>query len=249
MALSAPLEPNVNHRSTVFGGSCASVAILAAWTLAHLRVQATGSVARVVIQRGTTEYRLPIEGAFVATCDSPGEPAWDRFVRALRRRGQARIELEATVTSDGVVVATFSGAYVAIVTRPDGGTGAAGVGSRRPAVMPGRLLSSVKSRLSQARAGSASLQPGTEDLEARRCSHDPCLTVRVGSPKRVQAVVSSHRCCLANPSTLAAPRPARNVSGSHLGRRLEPHVAGRRLGGDEAEQPCPLLHHRRLVGR
>ncbi len=120
VALRAPLEPNVNHRSTVFGGSCASVAILAAWTLVHLRVQATGDVGRVVIQRGSTEYRLPIHGEFVATCDSPGELVWDRFMRSLRRRGQARIELDATVTSAAAVVATFSGAYVAIVGRPDG---------------------------------------------------------------------------------------------------------------------------------
>ena len=119
VALSAPLEPNVNHRSTVFGGSCASVAILAAWTLVHLRVQATGTLARVVIQRGATDYRLPIQGAFVATCDAPGEAAWERFAAALRRRGQARIELEAVVTSDGSVVATFTGAYVAIAGAPE----------------------------------------------------------------------------------------------------------------------------------
>ena len=71
VALRAPLEPNVNHRSTVFGGSCASVAILAAWTLVHLRVQATGTAARVVIQRGATDYRLPIRGTFVADLRRP----------------------------------------------------------------------------------------------------------------------------------------------------------------------------------
>jgi len=119
VALSAPLEPNVNHRSTVFGGSCASVAILAAWTLVHLRVQEAGIVGRVVIQRGATDYRLPIHGAFVATCDSPGEPAWERFIRALRRRGQARVELDAAVTSGGSIVASFSGAYVAIAGQPE----------------------------------------------------------------------------------------------------------------------------------
>ena len=119
VSLSAPLEPNVNHRSTVFGGSCASVAILAAWTLVHLRVMAARVVGRVVIQRGATEYRAPIQGPFVATCGSPGEPAWDRFDRSLLRRGQARIELDAVVTSDGLVVATFSGAYVAIAGVPD----------------------------------------------------------------------------------------------------------------------------------
>jgi thioesterase domain-containing protein len=119
VSLRAPLEPNVNHRSTVFGGSCASVAILAAWTLVHLRVQQAGIVGRVVIQRGATEYRLPIQGTFTATCESPGEAAWDRFDRALRRRGQARVELGAVVTCDDVVVATFSGAYVAIAGRPE----------------------------------------------------------------------------------------------------------------------------------
>jgi thioesterase domain-containing protein len=120
ISLRAPLEPNVNHRSTVFGGSCASVAILAAWTLVHLRVQAMGIAGRVVIQRGATEYRLPIHGIFTATCESPGKAAWERFDRALQRRGQARVELDAVVTSDGVVVATFSGAYVAIAGLPEG---------------------------------------------------------------------------------------------------------------------------------
>jgi thioesterase domain-containing protein len=130
VSLRAPLEPNVNHRSTVFGGSCASVAILAAWTLVHLRVQAAGIVGRVVIQRGATDYRLPIQGSFLATCESPGESAWDRFDRALLRRGQARVELDAVVTSDGVVVATFAGAYVAIAGRPED------VGSDSMAVEP-----------------------------------------------------------------------------------------------------------------
>jgi thioesterase domain-containing protein len=121
VSLRAPLEPNVNHRSTVFGGSCASVAILAAWTVVHLRVRAAGTEGRVVIQRGATEYRLPIQGTFTATCEAPPTPVWDRFDRVLRRRGQARIELAAVVTSAGTVVATFSGTYVAIVGSPGSG--------------------------------------------------------------------------------------------------------------------------------
>jgi thioesterase domain-containing protein len=113
VALTAPLEPNVNHRSTVFGGSCASVAILAAWTLAHLRVAPAGP-SRVVIQQGSTDYLLPIRGAFTATCRLADEDVWDRFLRTLVRFGRARIELEATVTSDGATVATFHGTYVAL---------------------------------------------------------------------------------------------------------------------------------------
>jgi thioesterase domain-containing protein len=113
VALTAPLEPNVNHRSTVFGGSCASVAILAAWTLAYLRVAPTGP-SRVVIQQGSTDYLLPIRGAFTATCRLDDERAWDRFLRTLARFGRARIELTAVVTSGTGAVATFRGTYVAL---------------------------------------------------------------------------------------------------------------------------------------
>jgi len=112
VTLSAPLEPNVNHRSTVFGGSCASVAILAAWTLVHLRV--ADSRSRVVIQHGETDYLLPIRGPFTATCRLDDEARWERFHRTLARHGRARIGLEATVSSDGRAVATFRGTYVAI---------------------------------------------------------------------------------------------------------------------------------------
>jgi thioesterase domain-containing protein len=114
VVLRAPLEPNLNHRSTVFGGSAASVAILAAWTLVHLRVTSTGRLARVVIQRGETDYGLPIRGAFTATCRLEDEATWARFLRTLERRGRARIDLAATLASDGQVVAAFSGSYVAI---------------------------------------------------------------------------------------------------------------------------------------
>jgi thioesterase domain-containing protein len=112
VALSAPLEPNVNHRSTVFGGSCASVAILAAWTLVHLRV--AGGQVRVVIQHGETDYLLPIGGSFSATCRLADQAEWERFDRTLARHGRARIRLEAMVASEGRVVATFRGTYVAI---------------------------------------------------------------------------------------------------------------------------------------
>jgi len=120
VALSAPLEPNVNHRSTVFGGSCASVAILAAWTLVHLRV--AGSAARVVIQHAETDYLLPIRGPFTATCRLDDEAQWDRFRRTLARHGRARIELDATVSGNGLLVAGFRGTYVAIGGEPEDGS-------------------------------------------------------------------------------------------------------------------------------
>lgn len=51
--LGAPLAPNINHRDTLFGGSAPAVAILAAWSLLHIRLTAEGIASRLVIQRNT----------------------------------------------------------------------------------------------------------------------------------------------------------------------------------------------------
>jgi thioesterase domain-containing protein len=117
VTLSAPLEPNINHRSTVFGGSCASVAMLAAWSLVLLRVRDAGRDARIVIQRGSVDYLSPIDGAFSATSRSPEEATWVRFLRSLERGRPARVELTAEVESASRLVARMAGSYAAIPTR------------------------------------------------------------------------------------------------------------------------------------
>ena len=53
VTLQAPLEPNINHRETVFGGSASALAILAGWSLLHVRLRAAGIANRLVIQRNT----------------------------------------------------------------------------------------------------------------------------------------------------------------------------------------------------
>jgi thioesterase domain-containing protein len=116
--LSAPLEPNINHRSTVFGGSASAVAILAAWTLVHVRLRERGLTSRIVIQRNAMEYLLPITGTFEAFCPAPASRSWERLVEGVERRGRGRITLEVELFFGEEIVGTFSGAYV--VVRPTG---------------------------------------------------------------------------------------------------------------------------------
>ena len=47
--LAAPIKPNINHRSTVFGGSASTLAILSAWTLINFRLQSENINTRLVI--------------------------------------------------------------------------------------------------------------------------------------------------------------------------------------------------------
>jgi thioesterase domain-containing protein len=112
--LAAPLAPNVNHRQTAFGGSVASLAILAGWSWLLVRVADRSPLPRLVIQEQTVEYVAPIDAQFEAACPAPPDAAWKRFVRALDGRGRGRLELTADVTCGGRVAARFRGLFVAM---------------------------------------------------------------------------------------------------------------------------------------
>lgn len=112
--LSAPLAPNINHRETVFGGSASAVAILAAWSLLHTRLRTAGLARRLVIQRHTMNFTLPIAGAFTARAFIPHPAAWDHFIRVLARKRRARIAVSAVLEHDGKAVAHLEGAFVAL---------------------------------------------------------------------------------------------------------------------------------------
>lgn len=115
--LTAPLAPNINHSETVFGGSAASVATLAAWVLLHLRLTVVGLQARVVIQRSRMEYQRPIPGDFEALCRFTDADVWQRFLTLLRRRGRARIALAAELLYRDERMSAFEGEFVAIASR------------------------------------------------------------------------------------------------------------------------------------
>lgn len=112
--LAAPLAPNINHRDTVFGGSASAVAILAAWSLLHVRLKSAGLDVRLVIQSNTMDYGLPIEGDFTARSSLAEPQQWDLFLRMLARKGKARIEVVSVLECAGAVVGRLSGEFVAL---------------------------------------------------------------------------------------------------------------------------------------
>ncbi len=115
--LEAPLAPNINHRKTVFGGSASALAILAAWSLVHLRLAETSLEHRLVIQRNTMSYDAPMEGTFAATARFAEGTDWPRFVETLERRGKARISAVADLVCDGKPAGYLEADFVAILVR------------------------------------------------------------------------------------------------------------------------------------
>ncbi len=114
VVLRAPIEPNINHRETVFGGSASALAILAAWSLLHTRLQSEGIRCRLVIQRNTMEYELPIQGEFFARSFLETPDQWPSFVRLLARRGKARISVVSVLEYQGQPAGRFNGEFVAL---------------------------------------------------------------------------------------------------------------------------------------
>jgi thioesterase domain-containing protein len=112
--LAAPLAPNLNHRSTAFGGSLSALAILAGWTLLHLNLRERGIEARLVIQRSAFDFNEPVAGDFTATSRLPEDAAWERFLATLHRRGKARVGVRGLIESASGTGGSYDGVYVAV---------------------------------------------------------------------------------------------------------------------------------------
>ncbi|WP_191490040.1 YiiD C-terminal domain-containing protein [Pseudomonas sp. FEN] len=115
LRLHLPLEPNVNHKSTMFGGSLYCGAVLAGWGWLHLSLREAGiTEGHIVIQEGRIDYPLPVTGDAQAICDAPQEKVWQKFLATYQRYGRARLTLETRVVNVGSEDAAvrFSGQYV-----------------------------------------------------------------------------------------------------------------------------------------
>ncbi|CAI8915668.1 Thioesterase [Pseudomonas sp. IT-347P] len=115
LSLHLPLDPNVNHKSTMFGGSLYCGAVLAGWGWLHLRLKEEGIAdGHIVIQEGQISYPLPVTGDAVAICSAPDAKVWKRFLAMYQRYGRARLTLDTRIVNAGrdEDAVTFTGQYV-----------------------------------------------------------------------------------------------------------------------------------------
>ncbi len=115
VTLAAPLDKNINHRDTAFGGSIATMGILAGWALVHRKLIELGSDARLVIQDSHTSYIRPIAGDIRAECRCEKPETWENFATTLARKGRARLALRSEMYAGDEIAAVHDGLYVAVV--------------------------------------------------------------------------------------------------------------------------------------
>jgi thioesterase domain-containing protein len=111
--IAAPLAPNLNHRSTAFGGSLAALSILSGWAVLHLALERERIVARLVVQRSETDFSAAVTGKLVAVSKLP-EAAWQKFLATLRKHRRARIAVETEIRQDSGPAVSHVGTYVAL---------------------------------------------------------------------------------------------------------------------------------------
>jgi thioesterase domain-containing protein len=112
LVLRAPLQANINHLGTAFGGSLNALAVLSGYGLLWLELQETEC--HIVIRDSSISYERPVRGDLRAICVRPDEETMARFKQDFRQKGRARIALSATIEDDGMTVVRFNGTFVAL---------------------------------------------------------------------------------------------------------------------------------------
>ncbi len=109
----APLAPNMNHKSTAFGGSIYSVTVLTGWGLLYSLLSDETRDAHIVIFESNILFHLPVKEDFCAVCRIPETRAVERFLRVFRKKGRAKIKLLVQIITDDGIAVSFQGTYVA----------------------------------------------------------------------------------------------------------------------------------------
>lgn len=112
LRLSAPLPPNRNPHGTVFGGSLATLGIVAGWTLLHVELAQCGLQPSLVIQHYDCDYLAPAAANFTAEAQLPED--WPRFVEALQAGRRARLDVAVRLTCEDRAVLAARARYAAL---------------------------------------------------------------------------------------------------------------------------------------
>lgn len=112
LTLSAPLENNINHKCTAFGGSLYSVSVLSGWGLIYLLLKQHNLSGHIVIQESHIKFINPVNSAITSKCTFQSTQQCDKFINMYNRKGVARIKLTSKISSDNENAVIFNGSYV-----------------------------------------------------------------------------------------------------------------------------------------
>lgn len=116
LVLEAPLDKNINHLGTAFGGSLHMLPTLACYAGLWTLLREAGLDGHVIVKHSEADYKSPVKGTLRAVCVRPPAADAKDFIRDLKRHKKARMTLTAIVEGDkGKPAVEYSGDFVAVV--------------------------------------------------------------------------------------------------------------------------------------
>jgi len=112
LTLSAPIEKNINHKCTAFGGSLYSVSVLSGWGLIYLLLKQHNLSGHIVIQESNTKFLKPVTTDITSKCSFLSETQYMKFINMYKKKGIARISLTAYIECNNETAVIFNGTYV-----------------------------------------------------------------------------------------------------------------------------------------
>ena len=110
----APLSANINHQQSAFGGSIVALRIVTGFVAIWGNLKLRAIRAELVIQHSETDFSKPALGDMEARSRTLSNTALDSFTSSLASTGKARILVTSDIFSDGKLIASNTGTFVAI---------------------------------------------------------------------------------------------------------------------------------------
>ena len=110
--LECDLAPNHNHVGTAFGGSLATLMVLAAYCQLFEIINETG---HVLLKNTSMNFIYPVEEKLRAVCKAPPLDQVKKFQEAYAKKGKARLELSSQIVlADGRIACQMTGEFVGV---------------------------------------------------------------------------------------------------------------------------------------
>lgn len=107
LELNAPLEPNINHQLSAFGGSLTALSALTGWGLTQLLLGKLGLTGNTVVTHSEASFLRPVRSEIV--CRSRLPDTTDVFERNLKNTGRAELALATEIVNkEGIAMTTLS---------------------------------------------------------------------------------------------------------------------------------------------
>jgi thioesterase domain-containing protein len=111
--LTAPLYENRNHYGSAFGGSIATVGIVAGWAILTYKIKEEKVPTTLVIKNSHTEYKRPVKDEFYAEVIIDNTD-WQKLKNKFSEKGKAGIEVTSKIISNGEICTEQKSVYVCI---------------------------------------------------------------------------------------------------------------------------------------